>query len=93
MNLMPFLILLGLLAITVLVLFMWRRSVAKNEDDTLHVLETGVQRTVEQASVAQKLELIDKWGKTLTVVTVVYGLILAGLFLYQTWVQNATVGV
>jgi hypothetical protein len=38
--------------------------------------------------VAQKLDLIDKWGKIVTVVTVVYGLIIGALYVYQSWMQN-----
>jgi hypothetical protein len=31
------------------------------------------------------LESIDRWGKTLTVVVVVYALALACVYLYQVW--------
>ena len=65
-----FLILWVVLAVTVLALFVWRKTVARNEDDNLHVLDgAAVQQTRQQAAVAQKLELIDKWGKILTIVT------------------------
>ena len=40
--------------------------------------------------VAQKLEVIDKWGKILTVVTVVFGIIVLSLWVYQTWVITST---
>ena len=36
-----------------------------------------------QQEIAHKLEVIDRWGKILTVVTVVFGLILGGLWVYQ----------
>ena len=84
---------LALLALTVLALFIWRKSVARNEDDQLHVLAGGAQVAAQQTAVSQKLELIDKWGKILTVVTVVYGLVVGGLYLYQSWIQNSTTGV
>jgi uncharacterized membrane-anchored protein len=94
MNLMPFLILLGALAVTLLVLFAWRKTVARNEDDNLHVMDgAAVQQTAQQAAVAQKLELIDKWGKILTLVTIIYGAIVGGLYMYQTFIQNSRVGV
>jgi hypothetical protein len=94
MNLMPLFVLWILLALTVVALLVWRKTVARNEDDSLHVLDGAApQQTATQIAVAQKLELIDKWGKILTVATVVYGLILGGLYMYQMWVQNSSIGV
>jgi hypothetical protein len=93
MSLNPFLVLWGLLAVTVLALFIWRRAVASKEDDNLHVLDgAAVEKTAEQSILAQKLDLIDKWGKIATVVTVVYGLILGGVYMYLSWVQNNRLG-
>ena len=93
MNFVPFLVLWGLLAVTVLALFVWRRAVASREDDNLHVLDgAAVEKSAEQSMVAQKLDLIDKWGKIMTVITVVYGLILGGLYMYVSWIQNSRVG-
>ena len=42
----------------------------------------GVSRVV------QKLDKIDFWGKTLTLVLIVYGLMLAAWLLYQLWEQK-----
>ena len=94
MTILPFVILLALLAMTVLALFVWRQSVARHEDDKLHVLDGAfLQKSSEQRMVAAKLDFIDKWGKILTVVTVVYGLILGVLYAWMSWIQNTTVGV
>jgi hypothetical protein len=81
-------ILWGVLAASVLVLLVWRKTVARNEDDQLHVLNTAV--VANQAELAHKLEVIDKWGKIVTAVTFAFGALIAGLFLYQTWVQTST---
>jgi hypothetical protein len=78
----------ALLAASVIVLIVWRKVVARNEDDQLHVLETAA--VTQQVEVAHKLEVIDKWGKIVTAVTVAYGVLIAGLFIYQTWVQTST---
>jgi hypothetical protein len=94
MSLIPLVILWMVLAVAVLALFLWRKAVARDEDDNLHVLDgASVQKSAVQIAVAQKLELIDKWGKIATVVTVVYGVLLGGLFVYQSWVQNTHIGV
>jgi hypothetical protein len=42
---------------------------------------------------AQKLDNIDKWGKILTIAAVVYGVVLGGMYVYQSWVQNTNIGV
>jgi hypothetical protein len=94
MNFVPFVILWILLALTVLTLFVWRKTVASKEDDNLHLADgASVAKSVEQAEVAEKLDLIDKWGKIVTVITVVYGVILGGLYMWLSWVQNTNLGV
>jgi hypothetical protein len=94
MNFIPFIVLWILLALTVLALFIWRKSVSSKEDDNLHVLDgAAVEKSTEQAVIAQKLDLIDKWGKIATVVVVIYGVILGGLYVWQSWVQNSNMGV
>ncbi|SPE32120.1 conserved hypothetical protein [Candidatus Sulfopaludibacter sp. SbA6] len=87
-NLVPFIVLWALLAASVLVLIVWRKMVANNEDDTLHVLQGSV---AQQVTVAQKLEVIDKWGKILTVITLVFGLILGAAYVYQNFVQLSNI--
>jgi len=87
-NLVPFIVLWALLAASVLVLIVWRKIVANNEDDTLHVLQGSV---AQQVTVAQKLEVIDKWGKILTVITLVFGLILGAAYVYQNFVQLSNI--
>jgi uncharacterized protein YneF (UPF0154 family) len=93
MNLIPLFAIWALLAITVIGMLIWRKVVARNEDDSLHVLDAVSAQRSTQAVVAHKLEVIDKWGKILTVIAVVYGLILGGLYVYQVFVQNTSIGV
>ena len=88
MTYTPFLVLWGVLAASVLVLIVWRKMVSRNEDDMLHVLNSqGVPR---QALMAHKLEVIDRWGKSLTIATVAFGALIAAAFAYQTWVETTT---
>jgi hypothetical protein len=87
-NSIPFLVLWGLMALSVLVLIIWRRQVAQGEDDSLHVLNAEV--VPHQMALAHKLETIDKWGKTLTILTVVAGIAIAGVYFYQMWVSTST---
>jgi len=46
---------------------------------------SGAYWSLQQATLAHKLAVIDIWGKTLTVIAIVYGLVLVGLYLYQIW--------
>ena len=80
-NLLPFVVIWSVLAIAVLFLLVWRKVVSSKEDDNIHVLHGEV---ASQVTVATKLDMIDKWGKILTVVAVVLGLLLAAVFVLQT---------
>ncbi len=63
--------------------------VASKEDDNLHVMSGP---NPEQVLIAAKLDVIDKWGKVLTVITVLLGLIIAGLYVYSTFVGKPSIG-
>jgi hypothetical protein len=89
LNFTPFIVLWIALATAVIVLIVKRKMVANNEDDTLHVLQGAP--IPNQVAVANKLEVIDKWGKLLTVITVVFGLLLAAAYVFQFFVQSAVV--
>jgi hypothetical protein len=91
-NLTPFLVLGALLVLSVVAMIVWRQAVARREDDTLHVTHGGTAVS-QQFDVAHRLEVIDKWGKTLTVVTVVYSLIVGALFVYQQWLRASNLGM
>jgi len=91
-NLTPYAIAWGVLALIVIFLAVWRRHVASQEDDTLHV--TGPETVIQQQmTVAQKLELIDKWGKALTVLLAITGLILAVMYGLYLWEASSRAGL
>ena len=85
----PYIAIWSLLALAVLLLFVRRKMVAAKEDDNLHVMSG---ENPQQAVVAAKLEVIDKWGKLLTVVAVILGLALAGLYVYSVFVGRGSLG-
>jgi hypothetical protein len=88
-NFIPLFVIWAMLALGVLAMFIWRRSVASNEDDSLHVLHGAL---APQTAVAQKLDVIDKWGKILTVITVVSGLLIAAAYVYAQFVGRSSLG-
>lgn len=91
-NLLPFAIAWGVLAVIVLSLALMRRSIASQEDDTIHLGASGAAID-QQVSVAKKLESIDRWGKILTVVLAVSGVALAILYGMQIWDATSRAGL
>ena len=92
-NLIPYAIAWAVLAIVVIVLAMMRRSISAHEDDSIHLSQGGGAAINEQVAVAKKLESIDKWGKILTVVLVITGLVLAGVYMMQVWDATSKAGL
>lgn len=92
LNLTPFIVLGVLLMLSVVALIAWRQAIARREDDSLHVTH-GAGAVSQQTEIANRLDAIDKWGKTLTVVTVVYCLIVGAVFVYQQWVRASNLGM
>ena len=89
MNFLPLAIVWIVLALVVLALFLWRQAIARNEDDSLHVMHGTL---TSQTSLSQKLDVIDKWGKILTVITVLMGLLIAAAYIYGQFVGRPSVG-
>jgi hypothetical protein len=89
-NLMPFAVLWAVLALIVIALIVIRRRIALGEDDTIHVMEGDAAQIPHQREIAQKLEVVDRWGKSLTIATVVFGLVLGALWVYQGWVNSSS---
>jgi hypothetical protein len=89
MSLLPLLVVWVVLALGVLTLFLWRQAVARTEDDSLHVMHGTI---TSQTTLSQKLDVIDKWGKILTVVTVVLGLLIAVAYVVLQFVRPASMG-
>ena len=84
-NLLPFTVLWMMMALVVVGMLGYRRWVSRNEDDTLHVMDSDIGMVPQQAALSVKLESIDKWGKLLTVIALVYGLLVGCAYLYQSW--------
>jgi hypothetical protein len=85
MTFTPFTLLWIVLAAVVLAMIGYRKLVSSQEEETLH-LDNAVE-TAHQQQIAAKLQVIDKWGKLLTAITVVYGIILFAAYTYLTWMS------
>ena len=85
-NLLPFTVLWMILSAVVVGLIIYRKWIAKDEDDRLHVMDCEGALLSRQVAVAHKLESIDRWGKALTAIALLYGLIVGAGYVYQSWV-------
>ena len=84
-NFTPWMILWAAMALAVLVMAGYRKIVSVREDETLHLVNPS--ESARQLAIFHELERIDKFGKLLTVVAAIYGLLLVMGYTYQTWVQ------
>lgn len=72
----------AILGFATLALALYRKFVSMKEDDYLH-LSAGEERLIpQQVAIFRRIGAIDRWGITMTIVTVVLGLALAALYLY-----------
>lgn len=88
MNLMSFVVIWTAMALTVLGLAFYRKFVARREDDLIHLSDGEAKLIPRQFAVAHTLKVVDRWGKTLTILMVVGGLLLEAIFIYQHWSQT-----
>ena len=78
-----FVIFWAILGVATLALALYRKFVSMREDDYVH-LSAGEEHLIpQQVATFKKIGAIDRWGITMTIVTVVLGLALAALYLYQ----------
>jgi hypothetical protein len=72
-----------LLVLASIALAAYRKFVTREEDDLVHLGEGAVQQAAKQEALARNLNQLDKIGKILITVTVLYGLGLGGMMIYQ----------
>jgi hypothetical protein len=81
----PLVMIWVVLGIATLGLALYRKVISASEKDVVH-LGAGEERQIpEQVALARKLEDIDRWGKTLTMVTVGLGVAIGIAYMYQAW--------
>ena len=87
----PFAVLWAVLALAVAAMALYRRTISAKDDESLHLTNPTVAS--RQVEIAHKLEVIDKWGKLLTVIAAIYGLLLVIAYTYQNWIRATNLGV
>ncbi len=89
MNPIPFVAMWSVMGLVVLGLALYRKFLMLHkEDELIHLAEVEAERIPQQIALANKLDMIDRWGKALTVLTVVIGLVIAAVYLYGAWERS-----
>ncbi len=91
MSIMPFVYGWLVLAGVVAGMALYRLMVGIHEDETLHLAESETSMLAEQSTVGKKIGKLDHWGKLLTWVMVLYGLVLLGFYLHGMWIEGAKI--
>jgi len=82
-------ILWALMATAVIGLAIYRKFVAfYHEDDLIHVGPGEEKLISQQVQTTRALDIIDRWGKILTIATAAFGLVLAGIWIYNAWMES-----
>jgi hypothetical protein len=86
MNLIPYIAIWAVFGMAVLALALYRKILTFHGDDEFVHLSDGEQRLIpQQLARGHKLEIIDRWGKTLTIVTAAFGLLIVATVLFEAW--------
>lgn len=92
-DFLPYAIAWGVLGLIVMLLALMRRKIADKEDDTLKLSDGESSDIVKQEQLAKKLTKIELWGKALTILLVVSGVVLGLLYGWQMWEASSTAGL
>jgi hypothetical protein len=86
MNLIPYISTWAVFGLAVLALALYRKILTFHGDDEFVHLAEGEQKLIpQQVALSAKLAVIDRWGKILTVITVLFGVAIVAVVLYQAW--------
>jgi flagellar basal body-associated protein FliL len=66
-------------------LAIYRKFVSRSEVDVLHLRQSESSQVFQQEAFAHRLATIDRWGKLLTIILIVYAALLACGYSYLAW--------
>jgi len=86
MNLIPYVAIWAVIGIAVLALALYRKILTFHGDDEFVHLAEGEQSLIpQQVALTHKLEVIDRWGKGLTIFTAAAGVAILAVVLFEAW--------
>ena len=83
MSFTPYLVGWAVVAAAAIALMIYRAVIGANEDESLHIAGGGDRLVTEQQALFKKLGAVERWTKILLILTVVYGVVLGGSYLYH----------
>ncbi len=83
MQFTPYIVMWATLTALVLALALVRFFVSRQEDDNIHLGVDQEEIISKQVDISRKLQSLDRWGQALTVLSLVSGLVIAGVYLNQ----------
>ena len=87
----PIVMIWVVLGVATLGLALYRKLISANEEDLVHLADGEERQIPGQVALAHKLDVIDRWGKILTIVTVALGVAIGIAYMYQAWNNPASV--
>ena len=91
-NFMPHAISWTILTLVVIALAIYKKRIDGHIDEHIHVGAAEDAVLKQQVAETQRSAMVEKWGKSLTVVVFLYGLVIMGMLVYHQWMINSTVG-
>ncbi|MGO9094501.1 MAG: hypothetical protein ACLQGV_04695 [Bryobacteraceae bacterium] len=83
------LVIWGVLATILVFLALYRRRVYMKSDESLHVLDAEAPLVDTQADVNVKLQKLDRCGIALTILVALYALAIAGVYIYNMFMDTS----
>ena len=87
----PIVMIWVVLGIATLGLALYRKLISANEEDLIHLAAGEELQIPVQQALARKLQAIDRWGKILTIVTLLIGVAIGIAYMYQAWMDPSSV--
>jgi hypothetical protein len=81
----PYIYTWAAIALVVLVLAVYRISLGSHDDLVVHLAAGDAPTPPSQQVRAHKIDRLDHWGPALTIVAVLYGFTLLGVYFYHVW--------
>jgi hypothetical protein len=87
MNVTVHLIVCGVLALSVIALFLYRHWLENQDDPYIHLHNDAHDSSIitTQTSMAKRLEVIDKAKNGLLIAVILYALAIAAMAIYSAW--------
>jgi hypothetical protein len=83
----PYIAIWSVFAIAVLALAIYRKILANHEDGSLHVADGTSDLVPAQIAHAHRMEVVERWGKSLTIVVGLAALVMLAIGIVQS-IQN-----